>query len=111
MHGRIESRFRLSLLLAAGALLLPCCGGRAASRVATSVAPPPVAEWEHPSRLGAAAPAVRLDRPRAPLPRVEPEGCSEDCDEVSSPPHSSGPAGGEGSATGVRVSLQPGMTL
>ena len=101
MHGRIESRFRLSLLLAAGALLLPCCGGRAASRAVTSAEPPPVAEWEHPSRLGGAEPAVRLDRPRASLPPAEPEGCSEDCAE----------AGGASTAAGVRVSLHPGMTL
>ncbi len=111
MHGRIGSRFSLSLLLTAGALVLPCCGGRAASRAVTSAEPPPVAEWEHPSRLGGAEPAVRLDRPRAPLPGVEPDGCSEDCDEDSSLPHSGTPAGGASSAAGVRVSLQPGMTL
>ncbi len=111
MHGRIGKGVPLSLLLAAGALILPGCGGRAVSRAVTSAQPKPVAEWEHPSRLGEATPAVRLDRPREPLPGEEPDGCPEDCDEVATLPHSVGPEGGAGAAGGVRVSLQPGMTL
>lgn len=110
MDGRIGKGLCLSLLLAAGLLLLPGCGGRAVSRPVTSAQPPP-AEWEHPSRLGDATPAVRLDRPRAPRPGEEPDGCSEDCDEAASLPHAGVPHEGTGSGSGVHVSLQPGMTL
>ncbi len=102
MHGRFGKRVPVSLLLAAGALILPGCGGRAASRAVTSAEPPPVAEWEHPSRLGEAAPAVRLDRPRANLAGEERDGAL---------PRSLEADDGRGTAGGVRVSLQPGMTL
>src|SRR5439155_24612681 len=76
MHGRIGSRFPLFLLAAAGALMLPCCGGRAASRPVTSAEPPPVAEWEHPPTLGGPEPAARLDPPPPTLPPDRPVGCS-----------------------------------
>jgi len=109
MHGRIRKRSPWSLLLAAGGLILSGCGGRAVSRVVASGEPPPVAEWEHPSRLGEAVPAVRLDRPRAPLPGEGPDGCTDDCGETATPPRPAGAPGGVGG--GVRVSLQRGMTL
>jgi LysM repeat protein len=99
MHGRTGKGFFLSLLLAA-ALVLPGCGGRAVSRATTSAQARPVAEWEHPSRLGEATPATRL-----------PDGCVADCDEDAAQPDSADREGGGGAAGGVRVSLQPGMTL
>ena len=81
------------LLVAAAAVTAPACGGRTAARAVTSPQPPPIAEWERPSRLSDAAPAVRLDRPGAASSGHESAACEADC------------------AGGVRVSLQPGMTL
>ncbi len=49
------------LSLAVGALAASGCGGRAASRAATSPEPPPVSDWHRPSRMSDAVPAVRLD--------------------------------------------------
>src|SRR5256885_7786831 len=101
MRGPMRKRLPWSLLLTAGGLILSGCGGRAVSRPVTSGEPPPVAEWEHPSRLGEAAPAVRLDRPRAPLPGEGPDGCTEDCGEAAAPPHPVGTAGGPADEGGV----------
>lgn len=72
-----------SLFLAACALALAGCGGRASARAVTGPEPPPVSDWERPSRMSDAVPAVRLDRP----------------------------GGGSSGAGNDRVSLQPGMTL
>lgn len=71
------------LFLAACALALAGCGGRASTRAVTGPEPPPVSDWERPSRMSDAVPAVRLDQP----------------------------GGGSSGAGSDRVSLQPGMTL
>jgi len=97
--------------LAAAAVILTACGGRSASRVATSAEPPPVAEWEHPARLAGSTPAVRLDRPRRPSAAGdEATACAAGCEETS-PPSRAAASSKASTAGGVRVSLGPGMTL
>lgn len=89
-------------LVAAGAVALCGCGGRAAARAATSAEPPPIADWERPPRMGDAKPAVRLDRPSA---ADQDASCENGCAD--------GAAGASGApgAGGLRVSLDRGMTL
>ena len=91
----------LSLLAAAWAVFMPACGGRSVSSPATSPEPPPVGEWEHPSRLGNVERAVRLDHPASEHPGGESDAAAQGS--------TAGRAGG--SAGGTRVSLEPGMTL
>jgi len=109
MRAWFPGRLSLRILATGAALVLPACGGRAASRVATAPEPPAVAEWERPARLAGATPAVRLDRPRPPAPEDDAGVCEDGCGDVSSVP----PPGRRGGAAvgGVRVSLEPGMTL
>jgi murein DD-endopeptidase MepM/ murein hydrolase activator NlpD len=87
------------LLAAAGGFSIIACGGRAAPRPETSPQPPPIAKWERPARMSGAAPAVRLDRQEKTDAGQVSVPCGADCEETG--------AAGEG----VRVSLDPGMTL
>src|SRR2546428_1901275 len=107
MRRSLKTGIVVPLLVTAGALSAPGCGGRAAARAVTSAQPPPIAEWEHPSRLSDAAPAVRLDRPGAPSSGKESAACEAGCPDAAT----GGPRGAAGRAGGVRVSLRPGMTL
>jgi murein DD-endopeptidase MepM/ murein hydrolase activator NlpD len=86
---------RFCLLLAAGALAATGCGGRASSGAVTSPEPP-IADWQRPSRMSDAVPAVRLDPP-------DESAAGDAADEAED----AGPAG----AGNVQVSLEPGMTL
>jgi murein DD-endopeptidase MepM/ murein hydrolase activator NlpD len=73
---------------------------------------PPVAEWNHPARLGGSTPAVRLDRPRPPATEEdESSACGDGCEEAPAVPRARDGSGARGPAGGARVSLQPGMTL
>jgi LysM repeat protein len=96
MPDALKWRIFLSLAVAAGGLATIGCGGRTSSRAVTSAEPPPVAQWERPSRMTESAPAVRLDRPDAPSTEDDTAVCRDGCED---------------GAGGVRVSLQPGMTL
>lgn len=88
------------LLAAAGGLSIIACGGRAAPRAETSPQPPPITQWERPARMSdAAAPAVRLDRKEKTDAGQGAVPCGAACEGTG--------AAGEG----VRVSLDPGMTL
>ena len=100
-------RILLSLAVAAGGLAATGCGGRSSSRAVTSAEPPPVAQWERPSRMSGSAPAVRLDRPGAPDSEDENAVCRDGCEEAPG----AAPGIAREAAGGLRVSLQPGMTL
>ena len=86
----IRRGLSLFLPIAAGGLAVLACGGRASARAVTNAEPPPIADWERPSRMSDAKPAVRLDGSAAgdTAPEREPDV-----------------------PDGVRVSLVPGMTL
>ena len=83
------------LLLAAGALAAAGCGGRASSGAVTSPEPP-ISDWQRPSRMRDAVPAVRLDPP-------DESAAGDAADDAED----AVPAG----AGTVQVSLEPGMTL
>ena len=99
MRNWLRSGIVTFLLAAAGGLSIIACGGRAAPRAETSPQPPPITEWERPARMTGAAPAVRLDRKEKTDAGQVSVPCGADCEDTS--------AAGEG----VRVSLDPGMTL
>ncbi|HKB07410.1 MAG TPA: LysM peptidoglycan-binding domain-containing M23 family metallopeptidase [Candidatus Polarisedimenticolia bacterium] len=86
-------------LAAAGGFSIIACGGRAAPRPETSPQPPPITQWERPARMSGATPAVRLDRKEKTDAGQESAPCGAGCEDT----------GAEGE--GVRVSLDPGMTL
>jgi biotin carboxyl carrier protein len=103
MHDSRKREIVLCLLAAAGGLQAIGCGGRSAARATTSPPAPSLAGWERPSRMSDAAPAERLDRPGGRSSGGKPTACGAGCESA-----------GSGAATGpsgVRVSLQPGMTL
>lgn len=79
-------------LLAAGGLAAAGCGGRASAGAVTSPEPP-ISDWQRPSRMSDAVPAVRLD----PLADSEAGDAADEAEDA-------------GAGT-VQVSLEPGMTL
>lgn len=85
-------------LLAAGALAAAGCGGLPSSGAVTSPEPP-ISDWQRPSRMSAAVPAVRLDPP-------DESSAHDDHD-----PGRDLAGGGSPGAGTVQVSLEPGMTL
>jgi lipoprotein NlpD len=101
----------LSLLAAAWAMSLPACGGRTVSSPVTSPDPPPIAEWERPSRMGDVQPAVRLDRPASESAGGESNRGAETRQTSQGAAQGTHSETTSGSAGGARVSLEPGMTL
>jgi murein DD-endopeptidase MepM/ murein hydrolase activator NlpD len=84
------------------AILVAACGGREVSSPVSTPQPPPIAEWQRPSRMGDVTPAVRLDHPAS-------DSAGEHAGKTTV---QRVPADGAGAgAAGTRVSLEPGMTL
>jgi biotin carboxyl carrier protein len=107
MHDSLKRGIVLCLLAAAGGLQAIGCGGRRAARATTSPQAPSLAGWERPSRMSDAAPAERLDRPGARSSGGKPTDCGVGCEDAGS----AAPGAAAAGPSGVRISLQPGMTL
>src|SRR5881409_925938 len=51
MRASLGKGFSVALLVLTGGLVAMACGGRASKRATTSPTPPPIAEWQRPSRM------------------------------------------------------------